>query len=94
MTAQLCAVCGSPVADAYVCTRDIAALAQALQAAAGHAEDAEAVLARQTRYGAGGRGGNDEPLPVDLTAADRLRAVENTMTTWARLLAEETRDAA
>jgi hypothetical protein len=85
-----CVRCGRPTADGFACHTCALGLAQALTVAAGHAEDAEAVLARQTRYGAGGRGGNDEPLPVDLTASVRLAAVDNTIDTWARVVLDET----
>lgn len=89
MSAQ-CALCGAPSPDAYVDQHCGLKLAQRLTEAAGHAEDADAVISRQTRYGSGGQGGAGEPLPVDLTAADRLRAIGNTLTTWARVIAEET----
>lgn len=119
MTATTCPSCGASVADAYVCKRCASALAGALRTAAGHAEDAWTVIARQTRYG--GAGGaraveaepvavspanrrnpvtafgwaasverpkagalRPEPGPADSGAFDRLCAVENTITTWAR----------
>lgn len=85
-----CAQCGRELADALVCGPCASALAQTLQIASGHAEDAEAVIARQVRYSAGGSGGSDEPMPVDLTAATRFGAVENTFGTWARDLSEST----
>jgi len=78
-----CTRCGRPT-DGTVCHPEASALADALGIAAGHAEDAETVIARQARYGGGSRGGSDEPLPVDLTASARLDAVENTIGTWAR----------
>lgn len=84
-TSSRCVRCGAQTPDdAYVCHPEALSLAQSLRAAAGHAEDAQSVIARQTRYGTGARGGSGEPLPVDLTAADRYRAVENTIGTWAR----------
>lgn len=89
MSAPICVRCGRPTADGYACSPCGHILAQSLQDASGHAEDAEAVLARQTRYSAGGRGGSDEPLPVDLTAAARYRVIENTIGTWARHVVEE-----
>lgn len=91
MSAQ-CVRCRRPMPDtAYVCAADARSLAEALTAAAGHAEDAWTVIARQARYGAGSRGGRDEPLPVDLTASAQLAAVENTIGTWARHVLEESR---
>lgn len=87
MKAQ-CVRCGAPT-DATVCRPEALSLAETLQIAAGHAEDAETVIARQVRYGAGGRGGRSEPLPVDLTASARLAAVGNTIGTWMRIVLEE-----
>lgn len=84
-----CIRCGAPT-DAYICRPETRELADQLLVAAGHAEDAEAVITRQTRYGAGGRGGTDEPLPLDLTAAGRLAAVEKTIGKWTRHILAET----
>lgn len=90
MSTPTCARCGSVLADgAVICRREAQELAETLLAAAGHAEDAEAVISRQTRYGAGGRGGKSEPLPVDLFASARYAAVSNTVGGWMRLLVEE-----
>jgi hypothetical protein len=86
-----CVRCGSELGDgALVCHPDAKELAQALVGAAGHAEDAETVIARQTRYGAGGRGGKSEPLPVDLLASAKLTRIANAMHGWARIVEEET----
>jgi len=84
-----CVRCGAAVADGFVCASEARDLAVALLAAAGHAEDAEAVLSRQTRYGAGSRAGSDEPLPVDLTAAAKLGPIETAICGWARIVTEE-----
>jgi hypothetical protein len=73
---------------AYACPTCAQELADALVTASGHAEDAETVIARQARYGAGSRGGTSEPLPVDLTASTRYATIGNTITTWARDLEE------
>jgi hypothetical protein len=73
---------------AYACPADALSLAETLVIAAGHAEDAETVIARQTRYGGGSRGGSSEPLPVDLTAAARYDAIENAIGTWTRHVLE------
>jgi hypothetical protein len=69
---------------AYACHSDALSLSQTLQTASGHAEDAEAVIARQARYGGGGSGGSGEPLPVDLTASARYAAIGGAITTWTR----------
>lgn len=125
MADPTCVRCGRPTADGYACHDDALRLAQALQSAAGHAEDAWTVIARQARVGrtGGARAAEPEPAPTeedlrrnavtafgwqasverptagalrpepgpaDLGASDRLRAIGNTMTTWARLVAEAT----
>jgi hypothetical protein len=72
-----------------VCRPEALSLAETLVAASGHAEDAEAVLSRQTRNGGGGRGGSSEPLPVDLTASAKLGPITTTIGTWQRVLIEE-----
>lgn len=91
MTAQ-CVRCAKPMADqAYVCRADAQSLADDLLKAAGHAEDAEAVIARQVRYGNGGQGeSGDGSHDPDLIAARRLGAFRNTIGTWARVVTEET----
>lgn len=87
MSQAKCARCGRPT-DAAICHIDAQELAEVLTAAAGHAEDAWTVIARQTRYGTGSRGGRERPLPVDLAAAADFGAVENTLTTWIRHVVE------
>ena len=82
-----CVRCGAPT-DATICRAEARTLADELLVAAGHAEDAWTVIARQTRYGAGSRGGRERPLPVDLAASADFDAVENTLTTWFRHVAE------
>lgn len=127
MTSQgpTCACCAKPLADgSVVCRADGLSLAVRLREAAGHAEDAWTVIARQTRYGGGGgarkaeaepeanghtnrrnpvvafgwqasverpKAGalRPEPVPVDLSAAERLAEVTNVITTWARHVCEE-----
>jgi hypothetical protein len=85
MSAPTCVRCGRPTPDGYVCAPEAVSLAEGLVRAAGHAEDAEAVISRQTRHGAGSRGGSSEPMPVDLAAAERYRTIENTVGTWTRI---------
>lgn len=67
---------------AYACSGCASGLAQRLRDAAGHAEDAEATIARQERFGAGSRGGTEEPLPANLAAAEELREISTTTTHW------------
>lgn len=85
-----CVRCARTMPDpGPICHADALSLSVSLREAAGHAEDAWTVLARQTRYGAGGRGGFSEPLPVDLTASATMTAANNTIGTWARIVLEE-----
>lgn len=84
-----CVCCGRPMPDqAYVCRPEAQDLADALLAAAGHAEDAETLSARGARLGAA-RGGGDTPLP-DLSRSARYAHAANAITTWARVAMEET----
>lgn len=83
MTAQ-CVVCSRPMADtAYACTSCARGLAETLRTAAGHAEDAEAVIARQTRYGTGGRSRSDEGLTPDWKRSSQFGAITTTISRWA-----------
>lgn len=83
-----CAICGAASPDGYVDRQCGLKLAQRLSQAAGHAEDADTVVARQTRYGTGGSSSDD--LPVDFTASDRLADINNTITGWVRVITEHT----
>jgi len=75
---------------AYVDTPCAQELAQALTTAAGHAEDAEAVIARQARFGTGSRGGSGDRLP-DLTRSAEFDRIAGTVGTWGRAVTEDTR---
>ena len=78
--AAKCVRCGRPT-DAYVCRPEAQALAAELATAAGHAEDAEAVLTGQVRYGGGSRGGNEDPMP-NLAASVRLGRINTAVRFW------------
>lgn len=65
-----CVRCGAPT-DAYVCSGDAQDLAKQLRAAAGHAEDAWTVIARQTRAGTGG--GRSTPPELGALSEDLRR---------------------
>lgn len=81
MTAS-CVRCGRPT-DATVCRPEAQTLAAELLTAAGHAEDAEAVITRQVRYGnSGPRTGEERPIPSNLAASRRLAAAAHTTETW------------
>lgn len=85
-----CIRCGSQLGDgAYVCHDDAQTLAEALLAAAGHAEDASTLGERGARLGASGRGGGDTPLP-DLSRSARYARAAHHIDGWARIVMEET----
>lgn len=88
-----CVVCARPnrVDTAQVCHPCVRRLQASLERAADLAGELETTIARQGRSGdRGGRvAGAEPPLPVDLGAADSAWAVNNTITTWARHVAEE-----
>lgn len=90
MSTAECVRCGRPLSDAaFVCHADAQKLAETLLAAAGHAEDAWTVIARQARYGAGSRGGSDGGLPANLRASREYLHADVTAAGWARILVEE-----
>jgi hypothetical protein len=85
-----CATCARPQPDTAVacalCTdrayRQLHDLADATPAA-------RDVATGQTRRGTPTRGHADGRIPLDLTAAARLDAAQNALTTWARAVADE-----
>jgi hypothetical protein len=90
VTANLCVRCGRPAPDGYACRECGQELADALLGAAGHAEDAEAVIARQARYGTGARGGSGDGLTYDPKRSETFTAVTLAICGWARIVVEET----
>lgn len=84
--------CDRPVSDAWCCTRCAWRLKQALKNVPALEEDLPIVLARLTRY-------TDQPdwvrssrtpaLPFHDPASEAAWILRNTLTTWARLVAEE-----
>lgn len=87
MTAP-CVRCGRPT-DAAVCAPEAQGLAEDLVRAAGHAEDAWTVIARQTRYGGGSGGGSVDGAP-DLSASAKLAPIVTAIGGWARLVEDQT----
>lgn len=83
--------CGRLIHDqAYVCGVCETRLAADLARVALVAGEATTTIARQARMGSGGRRTEpDPPLPVNLAAAADHDAAVNTLTTWARHVAEE-----
>lgn len=88
--ANLCVHCGRPCPDGYADSDCAQELADVLLVAAGHAEDAEAVIARQARYGAAGRAGSGDGSTPDLTKADDLRNIAREIGTWGQAVTEDT----
>jgi len=74
-TTPTCVCCGRPTADGYACHADALSLAQKLREAAGHAEDAWTVLARQARYGTGGSARKPEAEPARSAEVNRRNPV-------------------
>jgi hypothetical protein len=91
MTAPTCACCGKPLADgAYACThcaitkpghqlRDIADMVPAAR---------DIAHGLSSRAGGTSAGKPGSRLPFDLGATARLDAVQASLTTWARHIAE------
>lgn len=93
MTDALCAACGRPVADqAYLCQRDADWLARDLGDVPALEVELEVTVTRQDRIGDRSGGGARravEPLPYSPVAAEAGWVLANTLTTWARHVAEE-----
>lgn len=103
MAEHLCVICNRPVADTgYACHSCAKRLKVALlrtgavlrhptvKASAGlfSATDLAVTFARLDVLGEGGQSSAEKPLPFDWDASDAAWAVHNTLTTWARHVAE------
>lgn len=89
MSANTCVVCGRPTPDGHACTAETARAGGQLAEIVELTGPARDVAHGQTsRGGAGGSGKPGSRLPFDLGATARLDAVENTLATWARHIAE------
>lgn len=89
MTASLCVNCGRPTPDGYACSHCTARAATQLGAVIDAVPAARDVAHRLThRGGPGAPGKPGSTLPFDLGATARLDAVQNTLTTLARDIAE------
>lgn len=89
MTANECVICGRPTPDGYACAAEAAEAAQKLRAIADLAPEARRVaygLTRGSQGGSSGKPGSRSPGNDD--ALDVLTEIENTLTTWARHIAE------
>lgn len=90
MSTTECVRCGRPTPDGYACVAETDRARQQLAEIADLVPAARDVAHRQARRGSGGASGKPgSSLPIDLGATSRLDAVQNTLTTWARRIAEE-----
>ncbi len=99
----LCSVCGAPTGDgAYLCGNDAAKLRRALvslgiaekdrrgEPMPTLAEELELVVRRETRFVTRvGSRSTGSPLPYNPTGAELAWVLQNTLTTWVRLVCEE-----
>lgn len=72
--------------DAYACTVCADQTGEQLRAIGNTASAARDVVNGQTRRGPAVGGGGGGRLPVNLSAASRIDAVQNEITTWARIV--------
>lgn len=90
MTQPTCERCARPMPDtAYCCGICADQLARELTAAADLMPELITTVARLDRIGQEGRGSGENPLPVNLEAAEAEAAITNTFTTWARHVSGE-----
>lgn len=85
------AACGHPSGDNLdLCTSCTAALVKELRAVPGVVADLAVATARLDRMSSGRNGGrsSEAPLPMRTDITRRLDALGNTLTTWARVVAE------
>lgn len=88
-----CTTCPRPVPDvAFGCPQCAVDLAQRLDHLAALIPDIGVTVAKQDRITAGGArpSGAEEPLLFNPAAAERGRAIQGELVTWARLVHEET----
>lgn len=90
-TTATCRRCDRPVADAAPsCAACVAQTRDNLEWIADHAHELDTTLARLDRVTAPTAGhATETPLPVNLRASDVASRLRNTLTTWARVVAEE-----
>lgn len=90
-TTATCRRCERPVADAAPsCAACAAQTRDNLAWIADHAHELDTTLTRQDRVTAPSLGrATETPLPVNLRASDVAHRLRNTLTTWARIVAEE-----
>jgi hypothetical protein len=89
MDQPTCDLCARPVdGTAYVCSPCADRVRDDLLHLAELAGEVEAAILKLVRYGSGGGGSGERPVPWDDVRAERAAAVGNTVATWARHVAE------
>lgn len=85
---NLCPQCGDPIADTgYLCHECTDTLGKRLARTSHYVGDLQTVIVRRSDMGLGGRSA-ESPLDFDWNASDGSWALDNTVTTWARHIAE------
>jgi hypothetical protein len=85
----VCDLCAGRLADtAYVCSPCTDKTRADLLRIAELATEVEAAILKLVRYGGSGQGSGERPVPWDDVRAGRAAAVGNTVSTWARHVAE------
>lgn len=93
MTAgHVCPRCTRPAHGTTICDDCATDLAQALRRAIHTTTDLEVMLARQTRFAeqVGTARSAEKPLPLDMRASAAAATLRNAITTWTRVLLEDT----
>jgi hypothetical protein len=88
-----CVTCGRTLTGAYACDSCLDSIIAGLRQCGWLAAQLTVTRTRQDRLAtAGGRGGNDQPLPWHIGARRALDDLHNTLHTWARDLGAEAVD--
>lgn len=93
MTQNRCTTCPRPVPDvAYGCPHCALDLARKLDQLAAFLPELEVTISRQDQIGSGGAraSGAEVPLPYRPEVAERAEAIRGELTTWARVVHDET----
>jgi len=89
-----CEYCNNrDVTDAFVCTACMWRACKALQKVPALASELAIVITRQTRYGGNSEigGGAETPVVFSVDASNAEHQLRNTLSTWCRIYAEETK---
>lgn len=88
MTENLCVRCGRPTADGYGCSDCAYRAGDQLHETADMTAAARDIALGFARHGSSGSSGSEPRIPLNLGATQRLDAVQATLGTWARHIAE------